>query len=146
MRNIRILVLHGPNLNLLGEREPEIYGMGTLAELNSAMRREAARLGAVIRVFQRNGEGELLDLLHRHRRWADGVVINPGAYAHYSYALRDAISAVEPPVVEVHLTDLKRRKEGWRRISVVAPVCAARFMGKGPRSYLEALGWLCRRR
>lgn len=139
----RILVLHGPNLNLLGEREPEVYGTMTLARINALLRREARRLKISVRAFQSNGEGRLIDLLHRHRRWADGILINPGAYAHYSYALRDALAAVAKPAVEAHLSDIRRR-ERWRRVSVVAPVCAARFMGKGAQSYLEGLRWLAR--
>lgn len=139
MRNV--LVLHGPNLNLLGEREPEVYGRTTLAQLDGMIRVEARRLGLAARAFQRNGEGELIDLIHRHRRWADGIVINPGAYTHYSYALRDALAAVAKPAVEVHLSDIRRR-EPWRRVSVVADVCSHRIMGKGPLGYLEALAWL----
>ncbi len=135
---IRILVLHGPNLDLLGEREPSIYGTMTLPQLNRRIRDEANRLGVELRVFQRNGEGELIDLLHRYRRWANGVLINPGAYAHYSYALRDAIAAIAVPAVEVHLTDIRRR-EPWRRRSVVRSVCVAVFAGRGVGSYLDGL-------
>ncbi len=139
----RILVLHGPNLNLLGEREPSIYGTTTLAELNREIRREAKQLRISVRIFQRNGEGELLDLLHRHRYWADGVLINPGAYGHYSYALRDGLAAIALPAVEVHLTDVRRR-ERWRRRSVIRPVCVAEFSGRGVGSYLEGLQYLGR--
>ncbi|MBI5211395.1 MAG: 3-dehydroquinate dehydratase [Elusimicrobia bacterium] len=134
----RVLVLHGPNLNLLGEREPAAYGTTTLAGLNALIRREARRLGLTVRVFQDNGEGRLIDLLHRHRRWADAVLINPGAYTHYSYALRDALAAVGKPAVEVHLSDIRRR-EAWRRVSVIKPVCAGQVVGKGTASYLEGL-------
>ncbi|MFH1725895.1 MAG: type II 3-dehydroquinate dehydratase [Elusimicrobiota bacterium] len=142
-RRRNILVLHGPNLNLLGEREPSVYGRETLARLDRRIRAEAKRLGLAVRVFQRNGEGELLDLLHRHRRWADGVLINPGAYTHYSYALRDGLAAVALPAVEVHLSDIRKR-EKWRRVSVTAPACAAQVMGKGAESYLEGLRRLAR--
>lgn len=135
---MNILVLHGPNLNLLGEREPEIYGTLTLARLNRLILAEASRLGLRVRIFQSNGEGGLIDLLHRHRRWARGVLINPGAYTHYSYALRDALSAVDLPAVEVHLSDIRKREE-WRRVSVTAPACVATVMGKGAGSYLEGL-------
>jgi 3-dehydroquinate dehydratase-2 len=138
-----ILVLHGPNLNLLGEREPAVYGRKTLAELNRSLVAHAARLGLSVRIFQRNGEGGLLDLLHRHRRWADGILINPGAYAHYSYALRDGLAAVAIPAVEVHLSDIRKR-EAWRRVSVTAEVCRAMLAGKGARSYLEGLTRLAR--
>ena len=134
----RALVLHGPNLNLLGEREPAVYGRATLAQVNSLIRAEAARLGIALRIFQRNGEGELIDLIHRNRRWARGILINPGAYTHYSYALRDALAAVALPAVEVHLSDIRKR-EAWRRVSVTGEVCAATCMGRGPLSYVDGL-------
>lgn len=139
-----ILVLHGPNLNLLGEREPSVYGTRTLAEVNAAIRAEARRLGLSVRIFQRNGEGDLLDLLHRHRAWAHGVLINPGAYSHYSYALLDGLSAAALPAVEVHLTDIRKR-EPWRRVSVTGRACEAVISGKGLGSYLEGLAVLARR-
>lgn len=138
MRRKNILVLHGPNLNLLGEREPEVYGRMTLARLNVELRRHARGLGLRLRVFQVNGEGALIDLIHKHRRWARGVVFNPGAYTHYSYALRDAVTACGVPTIEVHLTDIKKR-EPFRRVSVIAPVCLGQVSGKGAGSYLEAL-------
>ena len=140
---MKILVLHGPNLNLLGEREPEIYGLLTLAQLNARLRRYARERGASLRIFQDNCEGRLIDLIHANRRWADGVVLNPGAYAHYSYALRDAVAAVRVPTVEVHLSDVKRR-EAFRRKSVIAPVCTAVISGKGAQSYLSAIARLSR--
>jgi len=138
-----ILVLHGPNLNLLGEREPEIYGTETLSGLNARLRAHARRLNLRLRCFQSNGEGALIDLIHRHRKWADGLVFNPGAYTHYSYALRDAVAAAQIPTVEVHLSDIKKR-EPFRRISVIAPVCLAQRAGKGAASYLEALDLLAK--
>ena len=140
---MNILVLHGPNLNLLGEREPEIYGLLTLAQLNARLRRYARERGTTLRIFQDNCEGRLIDLIHANRRWADGVVLNPGAYAHYSYALRDAVAAVRVPTVEVHLSDVKRR-EAFRRKSVIAPVCTAVISGKGAQSYLSAIARLSR--
>lgn len=133
-----ILVLHGPNLNLLGEREPGVYGAMTLAGLNGLVRSEARKLGLTVRIFQSNGEGILLDILHRHRHWARGVLINPGAYTHYSYALRDGLAAVRLPAVEVHLSDIRRR-ERWRRISVIRPACFASVSGRGAGSYLKGL-------
>ena len=140
---MNILVLHGPNLNLLGEREPEVYGRESLAELDAAIRKKAKALRATVKIFQSNHEGRLIDLLHAHRKWAGGVVINPGAYTHYSYALRDAIAAIETPTIEVHLSDIKKR-EPFRRVSVVEPVCRAQISGKGIGSYLEALERLAR--
>lgn len=135
---MNVVVLHGPNLNLLGEREPGVYGKETLSDLNRAVRRRARELGIRLRIYQSNHEGRLIDLLHANRKWADGVVINPGAYTHYSYALRDAIAAIQKPVIEVHLSDIKRR-EPFRRVSVLRPVCVAQISGKGLGSYLEAL-------
>lgn len=135
---MNLLVLHGPNLNLLGEREPEVYGTMTLRELNAKLREKARALGASLRVYQSNHEGRLIDLIHAHRKWAQGLAINPGAYTHYSYALRDAVAAAQIPTVEVHLSDVTKREE-FRRVSVVAPVCLAQVCGKGLGSYLEAL-------
>lgn len=135
---MNVLVLHGPNLNLLGEREPELYGRITLAELDRRLIEEGARLGLTVRCFQSNHEGALIDAVHEARRWMQALVINAGAYTHTSYALRDAIAAVRIPAFEVHLTDVEKR-EPWRRHSVLAEVCEARFMGKGVDSYLEAL-------
>lgn len=134
----QVLVVHGPNLNLLGEREPAIYGYGTLEELDERLVREGERLGLEVRTFQSNHEGALIDAIHEARRWMQAIVINAGAYTHTSYALRDAIAAVRVPAIEVHLTDIEKR-EPWRRNSVLADVCQARFMGKGVDSYLEAL-------
>lgn len=138
-----VLVLHGPNLNLLGEREPDVYGAMTLAELNGELRRKARTLGLSLRIFQSNHEGKLIDLLHAHRRWARGCVFNPGAYTHYSYALRDAVAAAQIPTIEVHLSHIKER-EAFRRVSVIAPVCLGQITGKGLGSYLEALERLAR--
>ncbi|HIP99132.1 TPA: type II 3-dehydroquinate dehydratase [Candidatus Bipolaricaulota bacterium] len=134
----RILVLHGPNLNLLGEREPQVYGRMTLEELNRAIAEFAANQGVEVRIFQSNHEGTLIDLLHEHRRWAEGIVINPGALTHYSYALRDAIAAVGIPAVEVHLSDIHSR-EPFRQVSVIKDVCIAQLVGKGLGSYLEGI-------
>jgi 3-dehydroquinate dehydratase-2 len=134
----KILVLHGPNLNLLGEREPEVYGSMTLRELNQRLKKFAQESKCEIRIFQSNSEGKLIDLLHQHRKWAHGVVINPGAYTHYSYAIRDAISSIMRPTVEVHLSDIHQREE-FRKISVIAPVCIQQVSGLGWRSYIEGI-------
>ena len=134
----RILVVHGPNLNLLGERQPEIYGRLTLRAVNGMIRRHAAIHGASIRVFQSNHEGALVDFIHTNRRWADAIVINPGALTHYSYTLRDAIAAVGIPTVEVHLSDVNHR-ESFRQRSVIRPVCVDRISGLGAQSYIRAI-------
>jgi 3-dehydroquinate dehydratase-2 len=135
---LKFLILHGPNLNLLGEREPEIYGSMTLLQLNSRLRTFAKNAGCELRIHQSNSEGELIDLLHKCRKWADGVVFNPGAYTHYSYALRDAVSAIQIPTLEVHLSDIHKREE-FRRISVIAPVCLKQISGLGLESYTSAI-------
>jgi 3-dehydroquinate dehydratase-2 len=140
---MNILLLNGPNLNLLGERQPEIYGTTTLAELEQMVQARAHALGHTVRALQSNHEGALIDELHQSRHWADGVIFNPGAFTHYSYALRDAIAATKLRVVEVHLSDITRR-EPWRRVSVLEEVCAHRVVGKGTAGYLEALEWLVR--
>jgi len=140
---MNILLLNGPNLNLLGEREPEIYGKTTLAELERMVEVRAQELGHAVRAFQSNHEGALIDKLHELRRWANGVIFNPGAFTHYSSALRDAIASTKLRVVEVHLSDISRR-EPWRRVSVIEEVCAHRIVGKGTAGYLEALEWLVR--
>lgn len=135
---MNILVLHGPNLNLLGEREPDVYGTLTLRRLNATLAAHARARGAKLRSRQSNCEGVLIDILHANRCWADGVVFNPGAYTHYSYALRDAVSTIRVPTIEVHLSDVMKR-EKFRRHSVIAPVCVGRRRGGGGRSYLDAI-------
>lgn len=136
-----ILVLHGPNLNLLGEREPEIYGGVTLEEINRRLEEAGEALGLEVRCFQSNSEGALIEALHAARAWAKGVVFNPGGYTHTSVALRDAVAAIGIPVVEVHLSNVHGR-EVFRRESLIAPVCAGSIAGFGWRSYwlgLQAL-------
>lgn len=137
-KKFHILVLHGPNMNLLGHREPEIYGKTTLKEIEHDLEVLAKRKEVQLSFFQSNSEGALIDCLHEHFGKIDGLLINPGAFAHMSYALRDAISAVGLPSVEVHLTNLYRR-EDWRKSSVIAPACVGVIMGFGPRSYLLGL-------
>lgn len=134
----KILLLHGPNLNLLGTREPDIYGSMTLDQINTAAARHVKPYHVDLRAEQSNHEGALVDILHVARNWADGVVFNAGAYTHTSVALRDAVSAVQLPVVEVHLSNIHRR-EAFRHTSLLAPVCVGQISGFGWRSYLLGL-------
>jgi 3-dehydroquinate dehydratase-2 len=136
---VRILVLNGPNLGRLGHRQPEIYGSTTLAEVVDAVREHAATRGAEVEAFQSNHEGALIDRLEQ--RDYDAVVLNPGALAHTSYALHDALLGAERPAVEVHISDIRVR-EAWRRVSVVAPATVAQVIGRGWRGYLEAVDLL----
>jgi 3-dehydroquinate dehydratase-2 len=135
---MRLLVLNGPNLNLLGQREPEIYGSLTLDALNAELQEYAAATGTALDFFQSNHEGALIDALQDARHTYDGVIFNPGAYTHYSYALRDAVVAIAIPVVEVHLSDITTREQ-FRHTSVLADVCAAQFCGGGSKSYKQAI-------
>ena len=132
-----VLGLHGPNLNLLGQREPDVYGHLTLADIDRRLVASGQELGLEVRTSQSNSEGALIDTLHTARDWAAGVVFNPGGYTHTSVALRDAVVAIELPVIEVHLSNVQAREE-FRRHSMIAPVCVGTIAGFGWRSYLLA--------
>ncbi len=134
----RVLVLNGPNLNLLGTREPDVYGRSTLADIEAAMAQLAEELGVTLVFTQSNHEGVLIDALHGARGTCEAVVFNPGALTHTSFAIRDAVVAAELPVVEVHLSNVHAREE-FRSLSVIAPVCAGTIAGFGVTSYLLGL-------
>ncbi len=135
---MRVLVLHGPNLNLLGEREPAVYGTQTLAELNDSIAAGAKELGLEVRCEQHNSEGAIIEALQAARKSYAAVVINPGAYAHYSYAIRDAVAAIGIPTIEVHLSNVAAR-ETFRRTSVTAAACRGVVSGLGAAGYVLAL-------
>ena len=135
---VSILMLHGPNLNLLGTREPEYYGTLTLEELNNRLIGIGLEKGIELRTFQSNIEGKLIDALHDAVGWAEGVIFNPGAYTHTSVALRDAVAGIGIPVVEVHLSNVYTR-ERFRHKSLIAPVCVGKITGFGWRSYIYGL-------
>ncbi len=139
MKNL--LIIHGPNLNLLGEREPKVYGNESLQNLNESIEHFAQKMGLQIRWLQSNHEGALIDFIHENRSWAHGIVINPGALTHYSYALLDSITAVNLPTIEVHLSDINKREE-FRKISVIKDVCEKQITGLGKEGYLRAVEYL----
>jgi len=138
----RVEVMHGVNLDQLGRRDPLLYGTLTLAELEARIEREAAALGLRTRFFHTNHEGEFIEHLHRLRNGADALLLNPGAWTHYAWAIRDALEIAALPAVEVHLSDVQHR-EAWRRVSVIGELCFATVSGRGPDGYGEALALLC---
>jgi 3-dehydroquinate dehydratase-2 len=140
---MKILIVNGPNLNLLGEREPEVYGSESLADVNAWIADQAAAQGHELVFFQSNHEGVIIDHLQAHRREADAVIINPGGLTHYSVALRDAISGCQIPTVEVHLSDIHAR-EAFRQVSMIKDVCLTQIAGRGKQGYVDALEFLNR--
>lgn len=142
---MRVAVLNGVNLDVLGRRNPKIYGGFSHEELETRIYRWAEELGINVRVRQTNHEGQYVDWCHDALNWADGVIVNPAAWSHYSYAIRDAIELFSVPVVEVHLSNVDEREE-WRRNSVITDLATARIIGKGPEGYHEALVVLAERK
>jgi 3-dehydroquinate dehydratase-2 len=135
---VRIVVLNGVNLDVMGRRDPDVYGGITLSELETRIYDWASELNCTVRCRHTNSEGEYVDWCHDALDWADGVILNPGAWSHYSWAIHDAVELFTVPVVEVHLSDVTKREE-WRRFSVLEGLVAARVLGKGPDGYREAL-------
>ena len=135
---LKVLVLHGPNLNLTGFREPDIYGKKPLEEIDSDIKTECAKLEVEVRILQSNSEGILIDTIQEHRKWANGIVINPGGLSHYSIALRDSLTSVRLPVVEVHLSNIHAREE-FRRHSVISPITIGQVVGFGGYGYILAI-------
>ena len=134
----RILVLHGPNLNMLGKREPEVYGAATLEQLNAELAAQAASLAVVLEIRQTNHEGVMVDMIQAADGAFDCIIINPAAFTHYSIAVRDALAAISTPAIEVHLSNIYRREE-FRHHSVTAPVTVGQIAGFGPQGYILAL-------
>jgi 3-dehydroquinate dehydratase-2 len=135
---MKVSLIHGPNLNLLGSREPQLYGRDSYDEINRKIKARAQQMDTEVRIFQSNHEGEIIDAIHDALNWADGIVINPGAYTHYSYAIRDAITAVRLPTIEVHLTNIHAREE-FRHLSVISAVATGQIIGLGTMGYLLGL-------
>ncbi len=136
--SFKVLVLHGPNLNLTGFREPDLYGKEPIEDIDEAIQQEAAKLGISVRIEQSNYEGKLIDSIQEHRKWANAIVINPGGLTHYSISLRDALTSVRLPVAEVHLSNIHAREE-FRRHSVISPIVVGVIAGFGGYGYLLAL-------
>lgn len=141
---MRILLLHGPNLNMLGKREPHIYGHVTMKQINDTMRQRAEAIGVELTVMQSNHEGVLIDQIQQYQAECQGIIINPGALTHYGLSLRDALAGCGLPVVEVHLSNIHAREE-WRRNSVISPVTIGQIVGFGPDGYVAALELLTSR-
>jgi 3-dehydroquinate dehydratase-2 len=135
---VRFLVINGPNLNLLGAREPDVYGTETLDDINMQLMQEANKMGVEVIFFQSNHEGEIIDTIQNAQKNSKGIIINPGAFTHYSIAIRDAIASIDLPAVEVHLSNIYQREE-FRAKSVIAPVCIGQIAGFGSDSYILAL-------
>ncbi len=135
---MKILVIHGPNLNMLGSRKPEIYGAKTLAEIDSLLQKKAGELGVEIETYQSNHEGYLIDFIQKKAKKAKGIIINPGALTHYGLSLRDALEDTSLPVIEVHLSDIQHREE-FRKVSVIAPIARKQISGQGWQGYIAAL-------
>jgi 3-dehydroquinate dehydratase-2 len=142
---VQVVVLNGANLNAIGDRDPELYGGIGYSELETRIYAWGKELGCSVRCLQTNSEGQFIDWCHEARRSASGLIVNPGAWTHYSYAIRDALELWSSPVVEVHLSDIEKREE-WRRVSVIADVVTERVIGKGPDGYREALVFLAHKR
>ena len=134
----KVLVIHGPNLNMLGQREPEVYGHRTLAEINSKLKNLGQDLGLQVETFQSNHEGAIVEKIHQNVTACEGILINPAAYTHTSVAIRDALSLLDIPVIEIHLTNISKR-ETFRHTSLIADIVTARIAGFGDRGYLLAL-------
>ena len=135
-----ILLVNGPNLNMLGKREPEIYGRSTLQEIVEHVIAKGRSLNIDVRCFQSNHEGALIDFIQAEYQSANGLIINPGALTHYGYSLRDCLAGINLPIIEVHLSNLQKREE-WRRRSIIAEVCVGQIVGLGPTGYLLALDY-----
>jgi 3-dehydroquinate dehydratase-2 len=142
---VQVVILNGANLNAIGDRDPELYGGIGYSELETRIYAWAKELGCSVRCMQTNSEGQFIDWCHDARRSANGLIVNPGAWTHYSYAIRDALELLSIPVVEVHLSDIEKREE-WRRVSVIADVVTERVIGRGPDGYREALVFLAHKR
>ncbi len=142
MKRKKILIINGPNLNMLGLREPEIYGYETLEDICNKIKKRADELNVETEFYQSNIEGEIINAIHRSINDCSGIIINPGAYTHYSYAIHDAISSIKLPVIEVHISNIHKREE-YRRRSVTAPACVGQICGLGSNGYIYALEELC---